>query len=157
MWKIYSLDSEEFPGYWKKANAESVHKKESKNLLKNYRPRSLFPISGKTSERVIFKDLFNYFHKNKLFTKFQSGFLPDDSCISQLSSIAHDINSSVDCVPMQDVMGIYLDISKAFDKVWRKGFLFKLKTYAVKKEFKSFFKSAFKESLLMVRSLLGSW
>ena len=50
-------------------------------------------------------DLFNYFHKNKLFTKCQSEFLPGDSNISQLLSIAHDINSSFDCDLTQDVRG----------------------------------------------------
>ena len=82
---------------------------------------------------MTFKDLFNNFHKNELFTKCQSGFLSGDSCISQLLSIVHDINSSFDCDPTQDVRGIFLDISKAFDKVWQEGLLFKL-TYGVKGE-----------------------
>ena len=83
---------------------------------------------------MIFKDLFNYFHKKELFTKGQSGFLPDYSCISQLLSIVHDINPSSDCDLTQYVRGIFLDISKAFDKEWHEGFLFKLKTHCVKGE-----------------------
>ena len=69
----------------------------------------------------MFKDLFNYFHKNELYTKCQSGFLPGESCISQLLSIVHDINSSFDWNPTQDVRGIFLDISKVFDKVTLEG------------------------------------
>ena len=34
----------------------------------------------------------------------------------------------------QDVTGVFLDISKAFDKVWHDGILFKLKTYGVKRK-----------------------
>ena len=91
-----SLQGGEFPDYWKKANLVPVHKKESKNLVKNYRPISLLPVFRKIFETVISKDLSNYFHKNELFTKRQSGFLPGNSCISQLLSIVHDINSSFD-------------------------------------------------------------
>ena len=54
-----SLQGGEFPDYWKKANVVPAHKKESKNLVKNYRPISLLPIFGKIFERVIFKDLFS--------------------------------------------------------------------------------------------------
>ena len=78
-----SLQGGEFPDYWKKANVVPFHKQESKNLVKNYRPISLLPIFRKIFGRAIFKDLFNYFNKNELFTKCQSGFLPADSCISQ--------------------------------------------------------------------------
>ena len=83
---------------------------------------------------MILKDLFNYFHKSGLFTKCQSGFFPGDSYISHLLSIVQDTNSSFDCDPTQGIRGIFLDISKAFDKVWNKGFLYKLKTYDVKGE-----------------------
>ena len=38
-----------FPNLWKKANVVSIHKKGEKDLIKNYRPVSLLPISGKIS------------------------------------------------------------------------------------------------------------
>ena len=113
MWKIHGLPIEthfeaslqggEFPDYW--GTQYLYAKKESKNLVKNYRPINLL-IFGKIFEKVIFKDLFNYFHKNELFTKCQCGFLPGDSCNSQLLSIVHDINSSFDCDPTQ-MLGVY--------------------------------------------------
>ena len=76
----------------------------------------------------------NYFHKNQVFTKCWSGFLPGDSCISQLLSIVHNTNSSVDCVPTIDVSGVFLDILKAFNNNRYEEIIFKLETYGVKGE-----------------------
>ena len=105
-----------------------VHKKKDKNLLKNYIPISLLPIFEKIFERILFKDLFNYFHKNHFFTVWI--FTRCILCISQLRSIVHDINSSFDCDPTIDVRGVFLDISNPFDKVWHDGILFKLEIHA---------------------------
>ena len=93
-------------------------KKEDKSLINNYRPISLVPIFGKILERVIYNFFSNYFLSNKLFKPSQSGFLPGDSCIAQLSSIVYKIQTAFDENPTADVRGVILDISKAFDKIW---------------------------------------
>ena len=54
----------------------------------------------------------------------QSGFRPGDSCINQLIAITHEIYKSFD--DGLEVMGVFLDISKAFDKVWHEGLFLKL-------------------------------
>ena len=115
----------------KKSNVVTVHKKESTNLTKDYRPISLLPIFSKIFERLIFNSLYNYLMQNKLFTECQSGFIPGDSCVAQLLSIAHEIYKSFDCNPPADTREIFLDISKAFPKVWHEGLIFKLKTYGI--------------------------
>ena len=124
-----------FPDDWKKSNIVPIHKKESKNLIKNYRPISLLPIISKVFERIVFNTLFNFFLQNKLFTSCQFGLIPDDSCVSQLLSITHEIYESFDCHPPTDMSSTFLDISKAFDKVWHEGLIFKLKTYGVEGNF----------------------
>ena len=55
----------------------------------------------------------------------QSGFLPGDSSIAQLLSIIQEIQTALDNNLTLYVRGVFLDISKAFDKVWRDGFNFK--------------------------------
>ena len=50
----------------------------------------------------------------------QSGFLPGDSSIAQLLSIIHEIQI-FDNDPTVDVSGVFLEISKASDKIWHDG------------------------------------
>ena len=119
------LESGKFPNEWKKANVVPVHKKGDKQILKNYRPISLLPIAGKIFERLLYDKMFEFFIANNLISKNQSGFRPGDSCINQLLSITHEIYQSFD--DNLEVRAVFLDISKAFDKVWHKGLIFKLK------------------------------
>ena len=75
-------------------------------------------------------DLFYFFIKNfHLISSNQSDFKQGDSCIYQLLSNAHEIYQSFDnCF---EGRGIFLHISKAFDKVWHNDLIFKLKQNGV--------------------------
>ena len=119
-----ALTSGLFQSEWTKGNIVSCYKKGDKQNLKNYRPVSLLPICGKILERLIFNEMFSFFLSNNLLAPNQSGFKPGDSCINQLLSITHEICSSFD--DGFEVRSVFLDISKAFNKVWHKGIIFKL-------------------------------
>ena len=54
-----------------------------------------------------------------------------DSTVNQLISITHTIFKAFDCNPPLDVRSVYLDISKAFDRVWHDGLIYKLKRCGV--------------------------
>ena len=68
--------------------------------------------------------MFTFFTENNLISPNQSGFRPGDSFINQLLAITHEIYKSFD--EGFEARGVFLDISKAFDKVWHEGLLLKL-------------------------------
>ena len=69
--------------------------------------------------------MFEFFTENELISQNQSGFKPGDSCISQILFITQDICQSLD--DGLDTRAVFLDISKAFDKIWHDGLFFKMK------------------------------
>ena len=113
-----------FPPEWKKAIVVPLYKKGGKQWIKTYRPVSLLPVCGKVLERLLCNDMFSFFSENNLISPKQSSFRPGDSSTNQLSSIAHEIISTFD--HGHEVRGVFLDISKAFDRVWNEALLFKL-------------------------------
>ena len=106
-------------------------KKENRQLKKNYRPISLLPICGEMFEKLIFDAIYEYLCVNQLLTPNQSGFRPGDSTVNQLLSITNQIYSAFEEFPSRETRAVFLDISKAFDKVWHDGLLFKLKNYGI--------------------------
>ena len=68
---------------------------------------------------------------DKLLNSCQAVFRPNDSCINQLISITHDIYRAFEVNPSLEVRGLFLDLSKAFDKAWHEGPLYKFKNNAI--------------------------
>ena len=120
-----------YPDTWELANVTPIHKKGNKQLVKNYRPIALLPICGKLLEKIIFKNLYNFFDSNYLISKNQSGFRPGDSTVNQLVDFVNEIHKSFDKYESLETRAVFLDISKAVDKVWHEGLIFKLKQNGV--------------------------
>lgn len=118
-----------FAEIWKVSNVLPLHKKGDKSILSNYRPVSLLSGVSKLQERVVFKNVYNFLHENNILYKYQSGFLPNHSTTFQLIDIYQHIcqtfdNNQFSCM-------IFCDVSKAFDRVWHKGLIFKLKQHGI--------------------------
>ena len=117
----------EYPNVSKKSNIVSVHKKGDKKLIKKYRPVSLLPICVKLMEKLMFNSILNFIDTRNMLSAHQSGFRLGDSCVHQLILIVHNIYNAFDANPSLEVRGAFFGISKAFDKVWHKDLLYKVK------------------------------
>ena len=114
-----------FPDAWKHANVQPTHKKNGREDKSNYRPISLLCICSKIYEKIVFDAIYSFLNSNKLIDSNQSGFRPGDSTINQLLAITTEIYNAFE--NHAETRAAFLDMSKAFDKVWHKGLLFKLK------------------------------
>ena len=114
-----------FPSAWKRANVTPIFKKGDPSEPSNYRPVSLLSCIGKVMERCIHKYLYNFLTSHNILTSKQSGFIKGDSTVNQLASLYNDICKAID--EGKEVRAVFCDISKAFDRVWHKGLLFKLR------------------------------
>ena len=102
---------------------------------------SLLPVNNKIFERLIFNSLYRFVEENSSFCSNQSAFRKTDSCVNQLLSILHEIYESFDNFPSLEMCSEFLDMSKAFDRVWHKGLIYKLKTIGVSNNLLALFQS----------------
>ena len=109
----HSLSIGQIPREWKSADVTPIHKKDSKEDAKNYRPISLLPIVSKVLERCMGNRFYD--HLKDLISVLQHGFLPNRSCVTQLLLVLHTVGQSLDNNIQSDM--IYLDFAKAFDTV----------------------------------------
>ena len=116
-----------------------MDKKNYKQLVENYRLISLFPIFGKILEKIILNKIYHFLLEKRLLNPNQSSFRPSDYCINQLLEITYKIFEAFDCNLTLEVRSVFLDISKAFDKVWHKDLLFKLRSMGISGELYNLF------------------
>ena len=134
----FSLSSGKVPSIWKEANVTPIFKKEDPSFISNYRPISLLSTIGKVLEKIVHKNIFNFIRDHEILTTLQSGFIPGDSTVNQLVDIYNTFCKALD--EGKEVRAIFCDVSKAFDRVWHKGLLYKLQTIGISGPLLAWFK-----------------
>jgi hypothetical protein len=124
-----SFSSGKVPTTWKRANVSPVHKKDCRSTVGNYRPISLLSTLAKVQERIVYRKLYTFLSTNGLLTPKNSGFKEKDSAMCQLINIVDKIYKALE--NGKEITMVFLDITKAFHKIWHKGLLHKLKSNGI--------------------------
>ena len=136
-----------FPGDWKLANIVPIFKKGKRDLVENYRPISLLPVISKILELCVLGGLRD--HISHLISREQHAFLDSRSCVRQLASVLHYIGGQLNASKQTDI--IYLDMSKAFDKVDHAKLLERLHQYGITGKLHDWIRSFLQERKQQVR------
>ena len=105
-----------FPDQLKLAKVKPLYKKGDKCCLNNDRPISLLPTISKIFERVMYKQLYQYFNENKLLCEQQYGFRSQHSTeLAAVKLVDYVIKEMDSNKKVNTPVALFLDLSKAFD------------------------------------------
>ena len=135
----YSFSIGKVPDAFKESHVCPVPKGGNPADVANNRPISLLSNLDKTQERLVFKHLYNHFHDNNIITPFQSGFMPGDSTVNQLTYLYNTFCHALDSG--KEVRVVFCDITKAFDRVWHAGLIHKLRAAGISGQLLKWFTS----------------
>ena len=108
----------------------------------NYRPISVLPVFSKILEKIIYNRVYNYFVENKLLFPKQFGFQINTSTEHAILELVRNITKSFE--NNEYVLGVFIDLKKAFDTVNHEILLHKLKLYGINGKCLEWFKSYLK-------------
>jgi hypothetical protein len=128
-----------FPSQWKKVNVIPIFKKNDKSLLSNYRPIALLSCVSKVVERQVYNELYDFCQQHHLLSDKNSGFKKNVGTINQLINLVNMIYQGLD--DREEIAMIFLDLSKAYDKVCHKRLLYKLDKLGIKGKLFDWFRS----------------
>ena len=119
------------PESWKIATIKPILKKgKPADELKSYRPISLSSCLGKLAERIINQRLYWYLEANKLLNVAQAGFRNGHRTEDQLFRLSQKIIDGFH--NKKSTTAVFVDLQQAYDRVWRKGLLFKMQKLGIK-------------------------
>lgn len=125
-----SLSTGIFPDSLKIAKVIPIYKKDDLTQIKNYRPISLLPVISKILEKIVYKRLYSFLQENNTLIcnqfGFRKGFSTDYALIQSCDKITQTLNNK------EHIIGVFMDLSKAFDTMNHNILLQKLTHYGIR-------------------------
>ena len=134
-----SLEKGVFPDDLKIAKVTPIYKAGDNSDVSNYRPISVLPWFSKILKRLMYNRLYKYLKENNILYEkqfgFQSGYSTNDAIFQLVDKIFDSFEKE------QFTLGVFIDLSKAFDKVDHSILLKKLKFYGITDKHLAWFES----------------
>uniref|UniRef100_A0A0X3PTK8 Reverse transcriptase domain-containing protein n=1 Tax=Schistocephalus solidus TaxID=70667 RepID=A0A0X3PTK8_SCHSO len=124
-----SMEAGALPTEWKIANITPIYKGGERTSPNSFRPVSLTSICCKMMEKIIKTELMRHLEENNLLSSYQHGFRSGRSCLTNLLTSMESWTKSLEMGLSVDA--VYIDFSKAFDRVPHKRLIFKLRQMGV--------------------------
>uniref|UniRef100_A0A3B3C2G3 Reverse transcriptase domain-containing protein n=1 Tax=Oryzias melastigma TaxID=30732 RepID=A0A3B3C2G3_ORYME len=125
-----SIQTGVFPEGMKRAKVIPIYKSDDQCDLKNYRPISLLSQFAKILEKLFHKRLYNYLENHNILCEQQYGFRPNRTTTLALIDLVENISNAID--NKQYAIGVFLDLTKAFDTINHHLLLRKLYCYGIR-------------------------
>lgn len=120
------LRVQHFPAIWKVSQILMIHKDgKPPSDVTSYRPISLLPILSKVFEKLLLRRILPILMEKGIIPGHQFGFRQQHSTVEQVHRVCDKIRKTLE--EKEYCSAVFLDIQQAFDRVWHKGLLYKIK------------------------------
>ena len=128
-----------FPNELKLARVVPIFKSGDSSQITNYRPISVLSCFSKIFERIMYNHLYDFMEQYNIIYDYQFGFRQKHSTQQAIISLVQNITQSLDSGDI--VIGLFLDLKKAFDTVNHDILLRKLHAYGIRGNILTWFNS----------------